>query len=239
MLKHFKIGYPQLEQSLAVRPSALFNLLQDVASDDAQRLDFGYSAITEKKLMWFLLKYRMEFSEYPTGVDELAIHTEPRGFQKLFAYRDFEITARGRTLGRIASAWATVDIENGGFVSPQVFESPHMQPFKRREGDLLFSKIPQIQRIDAEKNFEIRYEDIDVNGHVNNINYFIWAFEALDVDFRTKYRLKTLDVVFKKEVKYGNLITSKMSHESENTTLHTIQNATTGEDLCHMCANWA
>lgn len=236
--KTFAVGYPQLEPTMAIRPSALFNFLQDMASEHAQKLDFGYSAVSEKKLMWYLLKYRVEFDEYPVETYDLTIKTETRGYQKLFAYRDFEIFSKNCSLGRATSSWALIDIENGNFASPLEFGSAYMNAFEKRENDLQFGKIPKMQKIDVEKNFEIRYEDIDVNGHVNNINYFIWAFETLDFDFRSSKRLKTLDVVFKKDVRYGNLITSQMSIENENTTLHVIKNATCDVDLCYLYAVW-
>ncbi len=237
--KHFAIGYPQLEPTMAIRPSVLFNILQDMASEHAQKIDIGYNAVSQKKLMWYLLKYRAEFNQYPVSIYDLTVKTEARGWQKLFAYRDFEITAAGKLLGRVSSMWTIVDAQTGELVSAQTLDNPYMAALEKRDNDLKFEKIPQITRVDAEKTFEIRYEDIDVNGHANNINYFIWAFETLDYAFRAEKRLKTLDVVFKKEVKYGDLITSQMSRPDENTTIHVIKNASTDEDLCYLKADWS
>ena len=42
---------------------------------------------------------------------------------------------------------------------------------------------------------------LDLNGHVNNTVYITWAMEALDYEFRSKHKLKTLDIYFKHEVK--------------------------------------
>ena len=47
-----------------------------------------------------------------------------------------------------------------------------------------------------------------MNGHVNNTVYVTWAMEALDYDFRIQHKLKTLDIYFKHEVKYGDDILS-------------------------------
>lgn len=86
--------------------------------------------------------------------------------------------------------------------------------------------------------FEIRYDDIDVNKHANNCNYIIWAFEPLGFDFRSSHYLKALDIVFKKEIKYGSKILSQIEFESDTRTLHVLKNAETGDDLCLINAEW-
>ena len=63
--KNIQLKYSEMDCRLVLKPSALLNFLQDMASDNAEMLGFGYSYITKKNLMWFLLKYRMEFTDYP------------------------------------------------------------------------------------------------------------------------------------------------------------------------------
>ena len=60
------------------------------------------------------------------------------------------------------------------------------------------ARITAITNPILEKEFEVRYNDLDVNGHANNGNYIVWAFEPLSFEFRSEYKLKTLDMLFKK-----------------------------------------
>jgi len=114
-----------------------------------------------------------------------------------------------------------------------------MPAFEKRENDLQFNKITPVENIDFEKSFEIRYDDIDVNRHVNNANYIIWAFEALPYEFKSKHKLKTLDIVYKKEITYGHNIISQLQLYKENkTSTHILKNATTNEELCLINAKW-
>ena len=85
-----KVRYSEMDYDLGLKPSALMLFLQDLASDNAEQLGFGYTFVREHNLAWFLLKYHMEFDEYPSGTYDLTIKTEPRGYNKLFAFRDFE-----------------------------------------------------------------------------------------------------------------------------------------------------
>lgn len=235
-----KIKYSEMDYKLGLKPSALLNFLQDLASENAEQLGFGYSYISKNNLAWFLLKYRIEFNDYPSSVYNMTIKTEPRGYNKLFAYRDFELYAEEKLLGRAASVWSLVDV-NSKSLAPmaKVFENnEYMTPHQKREDDLIFEKIKPVEKADISKTYEIRYDDIDVNKHANNGNYIIWAFESLSFDFKSNHKLKTLDIQFKKEVKYGNKILSEIEFRNDNTTIHTIKNADTNEDLCYIQVVW-
>lgn len=234
-----KIRYSEMDFDLVLKPSVLLHFLQDLASDNAEMLDFGYSYIVKNNLAWFLLKYHMEFEDYPTNVYDLRIKTEPRGYNKLFAFRDFELYDGEKLLGRAASTWSLVDLDTKNITPVQeaLSTNPYMIPHIKRENDLVYEKIRPLQNIDIQKVFEIRFDDIDVNKHVNNANYIIWAFEPLDFDFRSTKKLKSLDIVFKKEIKYGNKILSQIEI-SDDRTNHVLKNAETGEDLCMISAKW-
>lgn len=234
-----KVRYSEMDYDLVLKPSVLLHFFQDMASDNAESLGFGYSYIKQKNLAWFLLKYRIEFEDYPSGLYDLNLTTEPRGYNKLFAFRDFGIYDGERILGRASSTWSLVNTETKSItpVCEALLNNPYMQPYEKRLDDLIYERIRLPERIDAEKIFEIRFDDIDVNNHVNNANYIIWAFEPLDFDFRSRKKLKTLDIVFKKEIKYGNKVLSQIEI-SGDTTKHILRNAEKGDDLCLISAKW-
>lgn len=234
------VKYSEMDYKLALKPSALLNFLQDMASKNAENLGFGYSYIIKKNLAWFLLKYHMEFDEYPQKEYNLTLKTEPRGYNKLFAYRDFEIHNEEKCIAKIASIWSLVDIESGKLapIGQALDYNEGMPPYTKRENDLEFNKINIPDSIDIEKTFEIRYDDIDVNRHVNNSNYIVWALEPLSFEFKSTHHLRVLDMIFKKEIKYGHKVLSQVKKENDNNTLHILKNADTGEDLCLISAKW-
>lgn len=234
-----KIRYSEMDYDLVLKPSALLQFLQDMASENAEELGFGYSYIIKNNLAWFLLKYRIEFTDYPKGIYSLHLKTEPRGCNKLFAFRDFQIMDQEKTIGKASTVWALVDLDTKAMasVAEELKDNPYMKTYEKREDDLVFSKIKTPQNVSREKLFDIRFDDLDVNKHVNNINYIVWAFETLDFDYRNSKKLKSLDIVFKKEIKYGEKVLSQAEIEN-NRTVHVIKNAKTGEELCLISAEW-
>lgn len=237
--EQLKIRYSEADYDMVLKPSALLQFLQELASSNAEQLGFGYSYIIKNNMAWFLLKYHMEFEDYPQNIYNLKITTEPRGCNKLFAFRDFELFDGEKLLGRVSSTWSLVDINSKNIVpvNQALNNNPNMLQYQKRETDLIYGKIKPLEKIDIQKEFEIRYDDIDVNRHVNNTNYIIWAFEPLDFEFRSNKKLKILDMVFKKEIKYGNKVISQ-TEVCGNKTNHVLKSAQTGEDLCLISAKW-
>ncbi len=237
--ENVKIRYSEMDCDLVLKPAAMLQFLQDLASDNAENLGFGYSYIVKNNLAWFLLKYRIEFNEYPEGLYDLTIKTEPRGYNKIFAFRDFYIYSKDKCIGKAASTWALVDLETKTMAnaSEVLADNPYMVQHEKREGDLLYGKIKIPETFDSEKIYNIRYDDLDVNKHVNNANYIVWALEPLDFNFRRTHRIKILDMVFKKEITYGCSVTSKVKVDA-NTTTHILINSQTGDELCLVNAEW-
>ena len=234
-----KIRYSEMDCDLVLKPSALLQFLQDLASDNAESLGFGYSYIIKHNLAWFLLKYRLEFDDYPEGIYDLTIKTEPRGYNKMFAFRDFYISHNEKLIGRVTSSWTLVDLSTKSMAnaSEVLASNQYMVQHEKREDDLNYGKIRLPEKFDIEKTFEVRFDDLDVNRHVNNANYIVWGFEPLDFNFRRAHKLKTVDMLFKKEITHGSKVLSLVAINN-NTTTHVLKNAETGEELCLINAEW-
>ena len=233
------VKYSEMDQNLALKPFSLLNFLQDIASKNAEEWGFGYSYIYPKNYAWFLIKYHMEFTDYPIGEYELELITEPRGYNKLFAYRDFELYSKNNLIGRMTSMWSLVDINTRSItpVANVITDNPRMTQHEKREDDLSFAKISTISKSSIEKEFEVRYNDLDVNGHANNGNYIVWAFEPLSFEFKNTHKIKTIDMVYKKEAKFGEKLISQIEFKDENTTIHRLINKE-NEDLFLLECNW-
>lgn len=225
-----------------VKPVTLFNHMQELAatSIETYNIKFGWAELLKRGFAWFLMRYRVEFDSFPTDVAEIKIITESRGCQRINAYRDFEVydNKTNQRILKAASCWVVVDINNKSVINIQK-EFPDFMEYTQKEDDLKFNKLKQIDRIDFEKIFHVRYDDLDINNHVNNTVYINWALEALDYGFRTSNNIKALDICYKHEITYGNDVLSQVKYDKENNvTEHIIKNAQTGEELCLLRAEF-
>ena len=136
--------------------------------------------------------------------------------------------------------WALVNSETLeiAHVGKVLANNENMIQFVPTEEDLKFSKIPALTQTDYEETFKVRYNDIDVNMHANNGNYIVWALEPLPYEWKHDKKLKNIDIIFKKEIKYGEQLISKVQKIDEHTTLHAVVHAQTQEDLCLIKCEW-
>ena len=233
--KNYVMKWYEVDYLGILKPASLLNYLQDIATASADKIGFGTDFTIPRNYAWFLIKYHMEFSEYPKNFDEVTLKTEARGCSKILTFRDFELWNKEKCIGRISSQWMMINLEDKKFLP--LSKMNIMPEVEQREDDLRFTKVVQLEEYDSEKEFEIRYDDLDINRHVNNANYIVWAFETIEKDFRSTHKLKTLDLVYKKEVTYGHNVISKIKIDNLKTH-HLLTNKDTGESLCIIDAQW-
>ena len=83
-------------------------------------------------------------------------------------------------------------------------------------------KIKEVERIDEQTKFRVRFDDIDLNKHVNNGVYALWASEAVNPDFRLSHNPSKIEINYKKEGHIGEKITVLTECDGLVTT-HSIQ----------------
>ena len=69
--------------------------------------------------------------------------------------------------------------------------------------------MEEILKIDEDENsfkkkFNVRYSDIDSNGHVNNVNYVEWAIESVPLEVVKNFNIERIKIIFEKESIYGD-----------------------------------
>ena len=71
---------------------SLFNYLQDVASEHASRLNFGRDDLLRNNHFWVLSRIVAEICLWPVWEETIIVRTWPRGTDKLFAIRDYQVS---------------------------------------------------------------------------------------------------------------------------------------------------
>ncbi len=237
--KKYEIKYHEWNLNKALKESMFMLFLQDIATQNADDNGFGYYVLSQKNLGWFLLKYRIEFSQYPTNTDYIEIETQSRGVMRIFATREFTIyNSNNEIIGRVMSMWALVNLADKSMISPASINN-YIGTYEKKDDDLSFGKIRIPDKFDWEKEFEVRFDDIDINNHANNTNYISWGLDALPHQYRMQHSIKNIDMVFKKDAALGETLLSKVFIDKENNkTIHVILNKDTNEDLCNIAVEW-
>jgi acyl-ACP thioesterase len=143
----------------------------------------------------------------PRETEQVTVRTWPRGWEKLFAIRDFDIQdGAGTSLVIARSCWLIVDIEKRRPLRPQAA----MEKLPLNEGlDALAGGGKGLNAAaEAEKAGErtAAYSDIDFNGHMNNARYVQWIQDIIEPGALARSAAMRLDINYLSEVKAGETL---------------------------------
>lgn len=104
----------------------------------------------------------------------------------------------------------------------------------------VFAKIPLPERWDREDRLHPSLLDIDMNGHVNNLNYIRWALSFMDADFCRGKLLRVLDTNFLISAQYGEELCCRCcSYSEESVCVHSIIRIADGSEVFRARTEWA
>lgn len=190
----------QTDKNGFMRPVMLMNELQALADTNASLIGFGRNFCIEKNIAWVLTHFMIDIIDLPRDGDELTFETWPSGFAGLKATRDFIVRDKnGEIIIRATSQWVLIDMNSRRPLRLAENLPTTYTPDGVRAWDVPFEKFAEFE---SEKTqiFKCRYDDIDVNKHINNAVYATWATESVGHEFRDTHRLRGIEINFKKEI---------------------------------------
>lgn len=200
----FEMGLSDITNEKTVKNTAVLRIFEDIASKHSDSVHNGLNDIIDNGFSWVLLEWRLKVEKRPRYGDVLNARTWVRNSTKLYSYRDFEIYVNGERAVCGSSKWICVDIKTLRPVklTDELLDKYRPEPDKNVFGMKEFDKVREQESYDKEISYIIRKSDIDINGHVHNLNYLDMAYEVFDI----KKEPDSAIVSYKKEIKYGDAV---------------------------------
>jgi medium-chain acyl-[acyl-carrier-protein] hydrolase len=219
---------------------SLATYLQHAAFLHADSLDFGVDSLGKNGHTWVLTRLYIRVDRPPRYGDRVTIETWPTGVDRLFALRDFRLCAAdGKTLAVAASSWCIISLEARRIVRPP--ESLARFSSNPRAVDRDLAKIDPIRTpTPIIKNLDVRYRDIDVNRHVNNVSFIEWMCEALPYDLQSDSFCHEIEINFLKEAFLGDTVLSFAAPftDSPLSYHHALRRKDEEEDSARAVTRW-
>lgn len=234
--KNYEIRSYECDKHGNLRLLTLMNIFQDIADSNASEIGVGFDFCKERGLAWMGANYHIVINKYPKLHQKITVLSWPSAEKKFGAYRDFEILDEsGNTMIKASSQWILINFAKKRPVSLRE-HLPEYTVISERAVETEFPKIEVPDDINCRQEFKIRFDDIDLNGHVNNAVYLLWATEASGDGFREKNEPQEIEISFKKEAFLGeNVVIESMV--ASPISLHTIKSANDDRELarCRIC----
>lgn len=188
----------------------LCRFFQETAGNHARNMGFALEQLQSEGKTWVLSRFHIQVYRYPRWRERVRIETWPSGSIGFYAVRDFFLcNQQNQRLASASSIWLILDLNRKtplripqGLVEMNVTD---------RERALLdsFDMLWRPEQKMFEKSFVTRKSDVDLNRHVNNVSYVEWAIETVPDDIWRTHLLTEIEVSFRAETLYGEMILSQ------------------------------
>lgn len=207
--KEYEIHFYEVDYKGRALFTSLMNYFGDISSKQSEDRNVGVDYLKKVNMAWVLYKWNVKIHRYPNYREKITARTSPYSFRRFYAYRKFYILdTDGNILVEADSLWFLIDTKTR---KPARIQEEMYTAYLLSKDDNEAIDIPKItlpEESDFCKTFDVRYSDIDTNGHVNNSKYISWMLEAVPLNIVTEYMLSNLIITYEKETTYGEVIDS-------------------------------
>jgi acyl-ACP thioesterase len=218
---------------------ALWGYLQEAAGISADRLGFGVRRCLDAGFTWVLARQRLELSRAARLGEAVEIETWPNGTERLAAHREFLVRCGGQEIGRATSTWFLLDTRTRRPVDPG---AALQDAFPRERGAAVVAlpagKVPALEAPAMERPFAVRFADIDLNWHVNNVSYVQWLLEAVPKETWHGRRPAMVDAQYVAECDWGGRVLTRASATGADQFLHQIAREADGREIARGATAW-
>ena len=236
--KSYFIRSYECDKHQNLRLLTLMNILQDAADSHADLLGVGYEYCVAHGLAWVAANYHVKIHRTPKIHEHITIHTWPSEERKLGAIRDYQIEDdHGNVVLQASTQWVLINFESK---RPQLLRAnlPLYDVIPEKADSFEYTKLPIPEQFNFSTEFTVRFDDIDVNNHVNNAVYPLWMSEAVPAVFRDTHTVSELEIAFKKEVLVGEKIRVETFLEGLK-SFHHIVSVDDGHEIAKAELTWA
>ena len=165
------------------RPSAVLGLLQEAALQAAGAIHLSGPEVRERyHAFWMLARIRYELDRPLLWNEPVTIKTWHRGGKAAVMYREFDLSAGGKNVGRALSAWVLAGVD-----SHKLLHLNGVEEIEDTSGGSLcrtdtLRKLRLPGGLEPVEERRLHYSDTDINGHVNNTRYADFLCDALSLE---------------------------------------------------------
>lgn len=241
--KKYEIHYYEVDYKLKCKLSSIIDFICDVGTQQSESVGGGIEYCKNNNCAWVFYKYDIKMYRYPNFGETISLSTTPIGFKKFYGLRKYLIKDdKNHIIGEALALFFLINVEKRRPMRIQKEQYDFYGVDGDVDYDISMEKLDRIEEEQYNKQFNIRYSDIDSNKHVNNVKYVEWAMEAVPMEVVSDYQLTRLKVTFEKETIYGEKVSSsatiKQVNENKLKSYHTIKNSD-GTELTLLEAEWS
>ena len=229
----FNLTVRDINEKTELTNKSILAFFEDIGGLHSNMVGYGLKQIEDTKISWVLLNWKIKVLKRIKYGDPVKIKTWSRGALRACSYRDFELYNSDGELCVIGtSKWTLIHLEKGLMRLTDDMVSKYQPEDKAVFGDFEFKKVQEPDTFSNVYEYTVLRRDIDIIGHMHNLNYLDLAYEALPKDVYESTSFDNVEIMYKSGALLGDKLKcyySNMNNEhivtiksEDNSVLHSI-----------------
>lgn len=203
--KQFYILAAQTDAFRRLKLSHVLAFLQETAGDHSKLLGTGGEELAKRNLFWAVLRHRVQITRLPEDGEDIMVETWPMPTTRTSFPRSAVAYDRdGRELFRSISLWALMDTDQRGMVLPG--KSGVQVDGLLRGSELAVPGALALRTMQNHQKRQVRFSDLDRNGHMNNCRYLDWAVDTLPSSLHSAHSPREFLVRYSSEARENEIL---------------------------------
>ena len=240
--KEYEVTYRDTDARGECFLTSYMSFMADCGLSQDEQFGFYISDMVKENHTWMLVDYEITIYKYAKYKEKLKVITYIEGMNKFYGVRCFKVYDEKEEL--ILEGKTLVILVDSIRRRPLSILEEHYKAYGLDERNPSIGrnklKLSKCDRVDFEKEFNVRYSDIDLNLHVGNIVYLGWILETMPFDIMKNYKINSVKIKYQKEITYGDKIKVKSKIDNKDDKIiskHEIINAS-DEIIALLETNW-
>lgn len=201
----FKIAGNAVDRFNRLKPSALLDMMQQVATNQCALLKLDWDSMAARGLCWVVTRQYVQLLRPVSGGVRVTVETWP-GVTSRVAYPRSTVgyDEQGNEVFRSISLWVLMDIDNRKMVRPDKSGLDFTGIERGCELAVPGSLAPV--KLEGNTVRQVTYSELDVNGHMSNTRYLDWMMDLLPGTFHAGHSIAEFTVSYLSEAKEGEKV---------------------------------
>lgn len=207
------LNFSHIDNRGISRPSALFDLMQDAATEHAYALHLDKDSLG---ILWVLSRMKVHQLRPLYPGEPLRLETVFDGVKGVSWCRSFYFSDEsGNEVARGASIWVMLDPHQHRILRPK--EVPAAASYMVLPENFAFPGKLSCEVLCPHHIHTVRYSDLDVNNHLNNVKIVDLIADGLELEHRDGLFVTQMQVNYTAECLCGENIALLVGYQTDGT----------------------
>ena len=198
----------------------LGNHMLNAADFHSSDRGFGMKYLLTINRSWVLSRLAIEMDEMPQMYTKFNVETWVESAMRYFTSRNFRVVGQdGKVYGYGRSIWAMIDTESRQPTDIFAIDNGAINNWIVADKECPIDKGGRVKMGDAAQlvaTIETKYNDVDINGHINSVKYIEHVLDLWDLDWYRQHHIRRFEIAYVAEAHQGDTLSFYREQTADN-----------------------